>query len=396
MKKALFALFCCVALIFASCSTTGTTTVIPPSAAKTEAAAPAATQEALVLNSWANLKAVVEATAKAGEYVICGDMVADSEVGTITIPYGTDITITDDGTARTISRGSLVTELFVVEDGAKLTIKGTAAGSLVLDGKGVSAVSAGINTSGELVAENITFCNFLNESDTGDVLVSLGSATFTGCAFDSNTSNAGAAINTITKVGCALTVDSCSFTNNTATTNGAALNVMNSANLILSNSTFTGNKTTATAKNKGGAALYMAVTNSTITNCTFTDNVVTGTDDGSLTGGAIIYYCLGAGDNVNTIDGCTFSGNGGVNFGGAIGIGDNGKTREKDGNLKVTNCTFNGNSAATGSGIASRFDLGTVSVTVEVSGCTFNNDTAAFNKSNLLTWTGNNIEPATV
>ena len=392
MKKGIFVLVCCILLLATSCYTSY---VIPPRNAATDTAAqPAAQQiDISVIDSWSTLKAAVESTKDKAEYAISADLVADAETGTITIPYGMNVTITDDGTPRTVSRGTLTTELFNVEDGASLTLKGTAAGSLVLDGKDAEALSAGVVSAGSFTAENVVFRSFRNSADSGAVLISLGSGTFTGCTFDSNTANAGAAINTITKTGSTLTITGCSFTNNTATTNGAAINGMNNTTIKLSDSQFTGNKTTATAKNKGGAALYMAVTQSDIRNCTFTDNVVKGVQDGSLTGGAILYYCVGSSDTVNTIDGCTFSGNGGVVYGGAIGIGDNGKERTKDGVIEITNCTFNGNSAQYGTGLTSRYDLNMVAVRPTVKGCTFNSDTAWFVKKATLVWEGNNIEP---
>ncbi len=383
MRKALFVIFCCVALLLVSCATTAKV----PSKGET-------VKEAPVIDSWEALKAEIESTRKSAEFELKADLVADADVGTIVIPFGTTITIKDDGTARTISRGSLTAELFNVEDGGNLVLEASGEGTLVLDGQSMVASAAAIVSSGEVEATNVIFRNFASESDGGVVMMLLGYATFNGCTFDSNTANAGAGINTTSKAGCVLGVNGCTFSNNTVKTNGAALNMMNATNLTLKNSVFTGNKTTATAKNKGGAALYMAVTTSDIKGCTFTDNTVEGETDGSLTGAAILYYCVGSSDTLNTIDNCTFSGNGGVNYGGAIGVGDNGKTRNKSGVVKISNCAFNGNSADNGTGLASRFPLGMVSVTLYVTGCTFTDDDAWFTeKNNNLRWSENNIDP---
>ncbi len=344
--------------------------------------------------SWTELKTQVQAATGVTEIRITADLVADQ---TIVVPANVNVIITDDGTARTISRGNLTASCFTISDGATVTIKGSQAGMLVLDGSNVDAGAAMVSSAGITHLENLVIKNCRNTSgEGGAVLVEKNNLAAKNTTFESNYATAGGAIATVTKMVSITDIDGCTFTNNTAKTNGGALNIMNSNVLFMSNSTLTGNTTESTAKNKGGAALYMAVTNSTISGCTFKDNVVhSSVTDGSITGGAILYYCLGAGDNENTISNCTFSGNGGVEYGGAIGIGDNGKTRSKNAVVTIEGCTFESNLAIKGTGFGARFSNSITSVTLKVKDCNFTSDTAYAPDQTRTIWNGNNISLTT-
>ena len=359
---------------------------------ETQAAAPAATADAVTVkvSTWDELRTQILSAKKDTVIEITGDLVADR---TIQISSAFPITLTDDGKAHTISRGDLKSACFKVAEGSTFTIGATAEGNLVLDGKKTDATEAFISTAGLTTLQNLIMKDCRNTAgEGGAVNVEKGILTAKKSTFENNYASAGAAIATVTKMVSITDIDSCTFTGNVARTNGGALNIMNSNVLFMSNSTLSGNRTESTAKNKGGAAMYMAVTNSTVSGCTFENNTVSGVDDGSLTGGAILYYCVGSSDTENKISDCTFRGNGGVDFGGAIGIGDNGKTRTKTGIITVSGCTFESDSAAHGSGLGARYSNEMVGVTLTVNGCTFTSDTAYAPDDTRLTWTDNNTD----
>jgi len=89
----------------------------------------------------------------------------------------------------------------------------------------------------------------------------------------------------------------------------------------------------------GGGGIYVAG-NLTVTDCVFTGNQAC---FGTHGGGGI--YLDGEVGGVLTVSGCVFSGNSGAEWGGGISCFGNGT-------LTVTNCTFSGNGASWGAGIA--------------------------------------------
>lgn len=177
----------------------------------------------------------------------------------------------------------------------------------------------------------------------GAVYLTAGKLSVSGCSFTGNSAKTGGAIDTKTKVGIQMTVADSTFSANTATTNGGAINLMDTNTMTATNTAFTGNKTTKSAANKGGAAVYVANTSASFDGCTFTENTVAGNTDS--VGGALCFYAVSASQTAITVSGSTFTGNTAPN-GGAIGLSDSGSFRSGRAIVNWTDCTFTGNSAA--------------------------------------------------
>ena len=148
--------------------------------------------------------------------------------------------------------------------------------------------------------------------------------------------NGGGAINNV--YGGTLTVDRCSFTNNSATGSGGGA-IFLIGNLIINNSSFTKN----TAINTYGGAIFI-IGNSTIKNCNFTSNTA------FYYGGAIFNYDS---DAILTVYNSTFTNNTATYQTGGGGAICN------IGTLTVDNSTFTSNTATEGGAIC---NLGTLTV----------------------------------
>lgn len=209
------------------------------------------------------------------QIVLDGDVTLDQ---TIQIPAKTAVTITTDGAARTVKRGEgLTAAMFNVPAGSTLTLSGGES-RLVLDGASVKASAAMVTSAGTLELTNVDAKNAVNSKTGGAVYLTAGKLSVSGCSFTGNSAKTGGAIDTKTKVGIQMTVADSTFSANTATTNGGAINLMDTNTMTATNTAFTGNKTTKSAANKGGAI-------------------------------AIPYSCENAMHCVVTLSGCTYSGN---------------------------------------------------------------------------------------
>lgn len=210
----------------------------------------------------------------------------------------------------------------------------------------------------------------------GAVYLTAGKLSVSGCSFTGNSAKTGGAIDTKTKVGIQMTVADSTFSANTATTNGGAINLMDTNTMTATNTAFTGNKTTKSAANKGGAAVYVANTSASFDGCTFTENTVAGNTDS--VGGALCFYAVSASQTAITVSGSTFTGNTAPN-GGAIGLSDSGSFRSGRAIVNWTDCSFTGNSAAgKGGAIAIPYSCeNAMHCVVTLSGCTYSGNTAA-------------------
>lgn len=217
------------------------------------------------------------------QIVLDGDVTLDQ---TIQIPAKTAVTITTDGAARTVKRGEgLTAAMFNVPAGSTLTLSGGES-RLVLDGASVKASAAMVTSAGTLELTNVDAKNAVNSKTGGAVYLTAGKLSVSGCSFTGNSAKTGGAIDTKTKVGIQMTVADSTFSANTATTNGGAINLMDTNTMTATNTAFTGNKTTKSAANKGGAAVYVANTSASFDGCTFTENTVAGNTDS--VGGAVL------------------------------------------------------------------------------------------------------------
>lgn len=307
------------------------------------------------------------------QIVLDGDVTLDQ---TIQIPAKTAVTITTDGAARTVKRGEgLTAAMFNVPAGSTLTLSGGES-RLVLDGASVKASAAMVTSAGTLELTNVDAKNAVNSKTGGAVYLTAGKLSVSGCSFTGNSAKTGGAIDTKTKVGIQMTVADSTFSANTATTNGGAINLMDTNTMTATNTAFTGNKTTKSAANKGGAAVYVANTSASFDGCTFTENTVAGNTDS--VGGALCFYAVSASQTAITVSGSTFTGNTAPN-GGAIGLSDSGSFRSGRAIVNWTDCSFTGNSAAgKGGAIAIPYSCeNAMHCVVTLSGCTYSGNTAA-------------------
>lgn len=257
---------------------------------------------------------------------------------------------------------------------------GTLTGENLLFDKAKNGYAAGIMACGDITLTNCTFQNLLGTKAGGALYTNKGvTGRFTNCTFTNNTSEAhGGAVccsgstnyftdcvftgNTSTgkstnggaiflqNAGASAEIINCTFTENTATNYGGAVeqnnNVTDSALKII-NTTFTNNAA------KGGGALLTWMGDITVENCSFEHNEATGTSGGAWYASlkdAVTYKVAGCyfGENLSAAHGgailstsknatftnCTFYKNeitGANNGGGALAL---------QGDATIYNCTF--------------------------------------------------------
>lgn len=180
-----------------------------------------------------------------------------------------------------------------------------------------------VGKNGSFTGENLLFDKARNGYSPG--IMACGDITLTNCTFQNlSATKVGGAVYTNSGVTARFT--DCTFTDNTSTTHGGAVGCSGSKNY------FTG--------------------------CTFTGNTGSGS---SADGGAIFLQNVGASAE---IDNCTFMSNRAGHYGGAVVQ----KNNVTDGVLKITNSTFNNNTANGGGALLTWMG----DVTVE--NCSFENN----------------------
>lgn len=222
--------------------------------------------------------------------------------------------------------------------------------------KGLSGTSAGGAYTNSGVTGRFTGCTFENNTNTthgGAVACSGSTNYFTDCVFTGNTvtgakSDGGAIF--LQKAGASAEIINCTFTENTATNYGGAVEQNNNVTdgaLKIVNTTFTNNTA------KGGGALLTWMGDVTVENCSFEHNEATGTSGGAWYASlktAVTYKVAGCyfGENLSAAHGgailstsknatftnCTFYKNeitGANNGGGALAL---------QGDATIYNCTF--------------------------------------------------------
>lgn len=221
-------------------------------------------------------------------------------------------------------------------------LSGTKAGGALYTNKGVTGRFT-----------NCTFTNNTSEAHGGAVCCSGSTNYFTDCVFTGNTStgkstNGGAIF--LQNAGASAEIINCTFTENTATNYGGAVEQNNNVTdgaLKIVNTTFTNNTA------KGGGALLTWMGDVTVENCSFEHNEATGTSGGAWYASlktAVTYKVAGCyfGENLSAAHGgailstsknatftnCTFYKNeitGANNGGGALAL---------QGDATIYNCTF--------------------------------------------------------
>jgi hypothetical protein len=165
-----------------------------------------------------------------------------------------------------------------------------------------------------------------------------------------------------------LTINSCTFSGNSATDGGCILNdgagpFQGSATLTINNSTLTGNSSTY----HGGVLYNKGHTGS----ATITINNSTLSGNSAIAFGGAIYNAGDYGSAILTINGSTLSGNSTESIGGAIcNLGFSGSAT-----LNINSSTLSGNSANSGAGIFNHGFSG--SVTLTISNSTLSNNSAS-------------------
>lgn len=281
-----------------------------------------------------------------------------------------------DGTALVDTETTMATWLATILVGAN----GTLTGENLLFDKAKNGYAAGIMACGDITLTNCTFqnlsgtkaggalytnkgvtgrftnCTFTNntsEAHGGAVCCSGSTNYFTDCVFTGNTStgkstNGGAIF--LQNAGASAEIINCTFTENTATNYGGAVEQNNNVTdgaLKIVNTTFTNNTA------KGGGALLTWMGDITVEHCSFEHNEATGTSGGAWYASlktAVTYKVAGCyfGENLSAAHGgailstsknatftnCTFYKNeitGANNGGGALAL---------QGDATIYNCTF--------------------------------------------------------
>lgn len=281
-----------------------------------------------------------------------------------------------DGTALVDTETTMATWSATILVGAN----GTLTGENLLFDKAKNGYAAGIMACGDITLTNCTFqnlsgtkaggalytnkgvtgrftnCTFTNntsEAHGGAVCCSGSTNYFTDCVFTGNTStgkstNGGAIF--LQNAGASAEIINCTFTENTATNYGGAVEQNNNVTdgaLKIVNTTFTNNAA------KGGGALLTWMGDITVENCSFEHNEATGTSGGAWYASlkdAVTYKVAGCyfGENLSAAHGgailstsknatftnCTFYKNeitGANNGGGALAL---------QGDATIYNCTF--------------------------------------------------------
>ena len=253
-----------------------------------------------------------------------------------------------DGTALVDTETTMATWSATILVGAN----GTLTGENLLFDKAKNGYAAGIMACGDITLTNCTFqnlsgtkaggalytnkgvtgrftnCTFTNntsEAHGGAVCCSGSTNYFTDCVFTGNTStgkstNGGAIF--LQNAGASAEIINCTFTENTATNYGGAVEQNNNVTdgaLKIVNTTFTNNAA------KGGGALLTWMGDITVENCSFEHNEATGTSGGA-------WYASLKDAVTYKVAGCYFGENLSAAHGGAI--------LSTSRNATFTNCTF--------------------------------------------------------
>ncbi|MBR6271270.1 MAG: hypothetical protein IKR26_03870 [Lachnospiraceae bacterium] len=280
----------------------------------------------------------------------------------LTLPADLYIQISDDGTTRSLIRGSSFNDecLFGVPAGATFILSGTEKGSLILDGANVTVSgekNALVRSSGALYFKNIVMKDGIAPDGngafvyvTGENMVYMEASTFTG-----GSAVKGAVYLTSAKD---VVMTGCTFEENhspeKADVKAGAVYMTNSI-LDMTDCVIKGN-----SSEQGGAMFVTTDSVFAAKNTAFSCNKSSDLGSGSKNGSAIYLY-----NNAEmTGEGLTFEGN---DAGGASAVYVNNAV------LNIRNSVFDGNKAgASGAGIASSKDT----AVVNIEGCTFTDNTA--------------------
>jgi len=283
-----------------------------------------------------------------------------------------------------------------------MTIQGQSQTGTIINGTDTNwifTITSGVNVN----ILNLTFTNGIGYR--GGAIYNHGDLTVDNCTFTNNTATSpeqkggggGAICNFADEGPITTTVTNCIFKYNNAAVRGSA--IMNYCGITdhyiistVTNCNFTNN----TAQGLG--TIYNLAdngyVNSTVTNCIFTNNTATSQ------GGAIANYCGNSGSITSTAINSTFNSNH-ANYGGAIALWLNGGFI----NFIATSCTFTNNSATIlgGAIYSTIWQGGSVNLTahfnsfvrnIASAGSAICRERGSVNAT--LNWWGSNVDPTTV
>lgn len=262
-----------------------------------------------------------------------GVVVLLADIAEENITIDKNLTITNDGKSVYILKtGS--GNIFDIQSGVTLTVKGSADAPIIFDGSGVAREGRVFSSAGKLELSYLEFINLNSTSADGTVInlwgqdntLSISRCSFTnimGCG-------RGGAVYVVANDTINVTIDECSFSNvrTTGSFNGGALFM--GAPTTITNSIFKDNRAD---KNSGGA-IYIGGKDSVLRGCEFSGNYANALD---YRGGGALYI-----NNKCTVEDCSFTGNSA--FTGANG-GSGGAVYIASGGAEFIACTFSGNKA---------------------------------------------------
>ena len=252
--------------------------------------------------------------------------IADGIYNENNIIINTDMTIIGTSQKNTIINGGKLSgspaTIFIIPSSVKITIDDlTIENGYSTNDHGNNGIGGAINNNGSLTVNSITFKSNSAQQD-GGAIYNNGNLNINKCAFNSNTNNGlnGGAIYNTGK----LTVTGSTFDSNIAQNNGGAIYNSNVGKLTVKQCNFTNN----IGPEKGYGGAIGSDGSSTVSDSTFTMNYAS-------PGGAVANF-----GNMN-ITNCIFNKNSATMFGGAL---------LNVGYLNLTSCKFNGNTDEKGNG----------------------------------------------
>ncbi len=281
-----------------------------------------------------------------------------------------------------------------------MTIQGLSQTKTIINGTDTNwifTILSGVNVT----IGNLTFTN--GSGYRGGAIYNHGDLTVENCTFTNNTATSleqtggggGAICNFADEGPITTTVTNCTFNFNNAMRGSAIMNYCGITDHYIISTVTNCNFTNNTAQGMG--TIYNLAdngyVNSTVTNCTFTNNTATNQ------GGCIANYCGNSGSITSTAMNSTFNSNH-ANYGGAIALWLNGGFI----NFIATSCTFTRNTANYGGAIYSTiWQGGSVNSTahfnsfvgnIASAGSAICREKGSVNAT--LNWWGTNVDPTTV
>ncbi len=239
------------------------------------------------------------------------------------------------------------------------------------------------NSGGTPIFNNTTFSNHTAASSGGAIYNASSNAVFNTATFTSNTSNSsgGAIFNT----GSNATFNTVTFTSNTSSTGSGGAIFNTGSNATFNTATFSGN-----TSNSSGGAIYNGSGSSTLNNVTFAQNrstignggaIYNNLSTGTITQGSFQQNRAangGAISNENRSDNLSLTNvSFTLNIADAAGSAGGAIYNQNSFNLQATNATFSRNNATASGGAIYQLNQGVGLITTTITNSTFSGNSAA-------------------